>query len=220
MAGEPPVSDLLDRRARGEKLTPRELGRIGGHLRSVKAGRLAPQAAAPAGSSPRPGARPGPPPAAEILARDAAADPSAAGATPGADVDDDVIKETTKAVLAGIDQGIQQYTCDLAQRIGADRTALADYRKAVALPTVPSAALVEVSPALVRRAGITSLAFHGAPNVVGVDHAGPTRRSIADGITATPEAMKDLAAILLSGLGMTLLALAVWLWIVPPPPDP
>jgi hypothetical protein len=59
-------------------------------------------------------------------------------------------------VLAGIDQGIQQYTCDLAQRIGADRTALADYRKAVALPTVPSAALVEVSPALVRRAGITA----------------------------------------------------------------
>ena len=165
MGGPPTAAELLDRHAQGQKLTAKEWGIVGAARRWP--GRPPKPPLPPPGTpgrgpgrppkprdpaDPAPAGRPGPPTAADILAGDA----PAAGDAGSQDVDSEMVRQVTKGFLTGVDQGLQQYTADLAAKIGADGRAIADYKKAVALPPVPAAALVEISPTLIAKTGLTA----------------------------------------------------------------
>lgn len=153
----PELASLIARKARGEKLTSQEYGKLGGYYRKR--------------SSPAPLAPSAPAPSRLELLRDAGAvdRPEAPAPLPAAPpVDPQLVKDTTAAILSAIDGVTCRWFAAEATKLGSDKESTSLLVEEVKLQDSQRAIMVETSPAVIQSLGIDSQNYPIAAFCVGL----------------------------------------------------
>lgn len=150
-ADDPVIADLLQRQARGEKLSQSEYGKLG-WWKSTRA-KVASFLTGRSNSDGQPvQSRPGPGHAAAV-ASVASAQASGGGLAP-VSPDDGLVKRTSSALLKQADQINRNWIAREARKFSADKAALDNLDRKAALPADFKDLMVEVSPDVLASMGV------------------------------------------------------------------
>lgn len=150
------LAELLRRKASGEKLTPREYGKLGGYYRGRKPAAVAPSMPGPS--------------RAELLAASGAVDrPEAAIDLPAPPpVDPELVRRTTEAILKAVDGVACRWIESEALKAGADQKSADLITDQARLQDGQRAIMVETSPVLIDSLGVNSANYPIAAFFVGL----------------------------------------------------
>lgn len=152
----PELAELLRRKASGEKLSPREYGKLGAHYRGRKPAAVAPEMPGPSRS--------------ELLAAAGAVDrPSSEVDLPcPPPVDPELVRRTTEAILQAVDGVACRWIEGQAIKSGADKQSAALITDQARLQDGQRAVMVETSPVLLDSLGVNSANYPIAAFCVGL----------------------------------------------------
>lgn len=152
----PELAQLIARKARGEKLTSSEYGKLGGYYRKRPTAALAPQGPGPS--------------RVDLLRASGAVDrPEAPMDLPSAPpVDPQLVKDTTAAILSAVDGVTCRWFETEAKKLGADPESTALMVAEVKLQDAQRSIMVETSPVVIQSLGIDSSNYPLAAFFVGL----------------------------------------------------